>query len=111
MPRKGRISKTIKVGKNLVDTGTGEILDELFEGLPHPNSLDKTKPLTDEQYALIAKLPDSEKARYMDGFKNTAEWAQEDIERHYQAAHFGEVRYHSSGGGGKGSPTPPTSRR
>lgn len=109
MPRKERQAKTARVGKDLVDTGTGEILEVDDSILPAPSKLDRTKPLSDAQYALIAKLPDSEKANYMNGFQSEG-WAQEDIERHYQSAHFGELRYHSSGGGGKGSPTPPKSR-
>ena len=108
MPRKDRV-KTKRVGKNVVDVATGEIYEDT-DNLPAPHLLDKTKPLSDAQYALIAKLPDSEKASYMNGF-DSRKWAQEDIERHYLAAHFPEIRYHSSGGGGKGSPTPPTSKR
>jgi hypothetical protein len=86
---------------------TGEVLEEnagLF------SNIDKTKPMSDEQYAELTKLPDEEKRRIMSGFKNTAQWPQEAIEKHYQSAHFPELRYHSSGGGGKGSPTPPRSK-
>ncbi len=96
-----------RVNSDIVDMETGEILE--VTGLPRPEDLDKTKPLTDEQYRLISRLPDSEKPAYMNGFK-TSLWEQKDIERHYQAAHFPEVKYHSSGGGGKGTVTPPGKR-
>ena len=80
------------------------VVEEL---LPPPDRVDKSKPYIDAQYDLISKLPNDQKRAYMSGFKDTAEWSEEDIKRHYQAAHFPEVRYHSSGGGGKGTVSPP----
>lgn len=78
--------------------------------LPPVEQIDKTKPYTDEQYAVIAKLPDEAKRAYMRGFTKTALWPQEDIERHYRQEHFPVIKYYSSGGGGTGTLTPPRPR-
>lgn len=72
-------------------------------------NIDKTKPMTAEQYEAVTKLKDNEKATVMQGFKSEG-WAQEDIERHYLAAHFPVAKYYSSGGGGVGTATPPKAR-
>lgn len=77
--------------------------------LPPAEQVDKTKPYTDEQYAIIAKLPDDAKHEYMTGF-TSSDWAQVDIERHYRSTHYPVIKYYSSGGGGGGSLTPPKSR-
>jgi hypothetical protein len=77
--------------------------------LPPVDHVDKTKPYTDEQYALIAKLPDEDKREYMRDFQSQG-WSQVDIERHYQSAHYPVIKYYSSGGGGSGSLTPPKAR-
>jgi hypothetical protein len=71
--------------------------------------LNKTKPMTDEQYAELQKLSDAKKRNIIYGF-DSREWSQKDIMRHYIAANFPKVTYHSSGGGGVGSLTPPISR-
>lgn len=78
--------------------------------LPPPAEVDKTKPYTDEQYALIEKLPDHVKADYMYGFKSEG-WSQADIERHYRSIYFPVIKYYSSGGGGTGTLTPPKSKK
>lgn len=72
-------------------------------------NIDKTKPMTDEQYEKVKKLSDKQKRDVMSGFKST-DWSQEDIERHYRADNFPVVKYHSSGGGGVGSLTPPKTK-
>jgi hypothetical protein len=77
--------------------------------LPAADQIDKTKPYTDEQYAIIAKLPDEAKREYMTGFSPQG-WSQEDIERHYRSVHYPVIKYYSSGGGGSGSLTPPKTR-
>lgn len=107
MPRKERLAKMKRVGDTIVDTETGEV-HEIEGGLF--DNIDKTKPMSDEQYEAVKKLPDNEKRRVMSGFRNEG-WSEDDVKRHYLAAHFPEIRYHSSGGGGKGSVTPPTSKR
>ena len=98
-------AKTKRVGTDVVDLSTGEILE--IPGLPNPKDIDRTQPLTDEQYNLIAKLPENEKNKYTTGF-DSSNWTEAQIMKHYRNEHFGEVRYYSSGGGGKGTPTPPT---
>jgi len=71
--------------------------------------LDKTKPMTNEQYTELQKLSDKQKTNIIYGF-DSREWSQKDIMRHYIAANFPRVTYHSSGGGGIGSLTPLISR-
>lgn len=77
--------------------------------LPPATEVDKTKPYTDEQYKLIAKLPDNIKRDYMHGF-NPSGWSQKDIERHYQSQYYPKVTYHSANGGGAGTISPPRSK-
>lgn len=72
-------------------------------------NIDKTKPMSDEQYNELKKMSDKQKRQIIYGF-DSRKWSQKDIMRHYLAAHFPVVKYFSSGGGGVGSLTPPKSR-
>lgn len=72
----------------------------------NPLTLDKTKPLTDAEYAEVERMTDKQKAEIMYGFDPTG-WSQKDKERHYKSLHYPNVKYYSSGGGGQGTVNPP----
>ena len=93
--------KTKRVSGDVVDTSTGEILEDTNK-LPDPSTLDRSKPLPQWMYDLISKLPDGEKNQYMDGFKSE-DWNEEQRMKHYRSNHYDEVRY----GPGKGTVSPP----
>ena len=67
--------------------------------------IDKTKPLTDEQYEIVKSLSDVQKKTVMYGF-TSHEWSQQDISRHYRSCHYPVVKY-----GPNWTLTPPKSKK
>jgi hypothetical protein len=71
------------------------------------DEVDRTKafdPTTQEE---INKMPSNERYRLMARPNSKVNMAQEEIEKHYKSSNYPVIKYHSSGGGGSGTISPP----
>ena len=78
--------------------------------LPPLDKVDRTKPFTKKVQELVNKLPRAKRLAYMKRPNSGEVMTPEQIRQHYQSSNYAEVRYHSAGGGGIGSPNPPHMR-